>query len=533
MSTEKHNATLESKRAEKRKQQAEDSPAEKRELVIEGAKLKCPYAQGLGKLVVTSNKLLLQDQTWATKGDGNNMVNLQFDGVCNHPKWPNRKMSPPPCKQVIKLSPWENLGSFFIQEQQNLVKESTIKCDPEFNSAVASPIPNAESIVSNLIDKPSIIDAYFAKITTEPPVKKGEKPKLVIAPITTRGLSYQAAIVIDTALLNGKKIKVKIKSGKRKVLTDVDSAVAFINMEDINKVDASKPDNYATVASKDIFEITVDNVANRKDIANAGDFKNKAVLQLMLNQKAGDLSLDLAKLINADADKSAYLYIEVTCDEPNIQYNGKKGTGENANTFLNDEGKYFSLTYLEPSWIYTARLEQEAGISEADKTGQSKIRDTYHQINRQHKPKGYLGIDNAWCASFVGWCLQQNNMSAQLDPGAYSYGYINTRYRKDFKVDGKKVDKEYFGDPVWAQKINKLVLGGICVVNNSKHVTFSIAQNASKTHIFGLGGNQGDMVRVSAYSTINAKVLPIEYKIKNEDYELPIYYRSLKAESVT
>jgi Domain of unknown function (DUF4280) len=146
MSTEKHNAKLEEKRAEKKKKAQEDSPSEKREVVMHGATLKCPYAQAPGKLVVTSNELQLQDQLWATIGDGNNMVNLQFKGTCGHPKWPQRKMTPPPCMSVIKLSPWENLGTFYVQEQKNLVKESTIKCDPEFNAATATAIPDSKEI---------------------------------------------------------------------------------------------------------------------------------------------------------------------------------------------------------------------------------------------------------------------------------------------------------------------------------------------------------------------------------------------------
>jgi hypothetical protein len=146
MITEQQTAALEKKRAEKKEKEAQDSPAEKREVVMHGASLSCKYAQGLGKLFVTSNELLLQDQKWATEGDGNNMVNLQFKGTCGHPKWPQRKMSPPPCMAVIKLSPWQNLGTNFLQEQKNLVKESYIECDPEFNTAVAKSIPKVTSI---------------------------------------------------------------------------------------------------------------------------------------------------------------------------------------------------------------------------------------------------------------------------------------------------------------------------------------------------------------------------------------------------
>lgn len=150
MATQQHNARLSQKRAEREKKDSEDSPSEKREVVMHGAKLKCEYAQQLGELKVTSNELMLQDQLWATEGDGNNMVNLQFKGTCGHPKWPAQNMQPPPCMSVIKLSPWQNLGTTVVQEQKVLVKESTITCNPDFNSAVASPIPKVASVAAKL-----------------------------------------------------------------------------------------------------------------------------------------------------------------------------------------------------------------------------------------------------------------------------------------------------------------------------------------------------------------------------------------------
>lgn len=150
MATQTHNSKLEQKRAERTKKDSEDSPSEKREVVMHGAKLKCEYAQGLGDLVVTSNELQLQDKLWATQGDGNNMINLQFKGTCGHPKWPAKNMQPPPCMSVIKLSPWEKLGTTIVQDQRVLVKESCITCNPDFNSAKASPIPQVASIETKL-----------------------------------------------------------------------------------------------------------------------------------------------------------------------------------------------------------------------------------------------------------------------------------------------------------------------------------------------------------------------------------------------
>ena len=161
MTTEQHKAKLAQKREERKKKDSEDSPSEKRELVMHGAKLKCEFADGLGELKITSNEILLQDKLIATEGDGNNMINLQFKGKCNHPKWPAQNMSPPPCMSVIKLTPWQKLGTGYMQNQKVLVKESCITCDPIFNSAVAKPIPKVASIERTVEKEIQYVNGHF------------------------------------------------------------------------------------------------------------------------------------------------------------------------------------------------------------------------------------------------------------------------------------------------------------------------------------------------------------------------------------
>ncbi|RXM50572.1 MULTISPECIES: PAAR-like protein [unclassified Chryseobacterium] len=546
--TSAHDQKLSEKRAEQQKKANEDSPVEKREMVMHGAKLKCPYAQGPGDLIVTSNEINLQDQPFATIGDGNNMVNLQFKGTCGHPKWPARNMSPPPCMSVIKLSPWQNPGTTTIQEQTALVKESFINCDPEFNSAAAKPIPQAESIKSEIQnnDVPKILDAYFVKWVSEKgtPVEKEEEvynkklgkkvkvkkkvdtEKISAQKISERGLSYQVALVVETEGLTGKKIKIKVKSGKNKVLSDVNAEVSLIDLNDVEKVtDASK---YAGIKAKSEFEVAVDNLANDSTIENASQFKNKAVLKLMLNQRADDLSFNLAKLIAASPDKEASVYIEVTSDEPKIEYLGKEGSSSLKNTFLNEGGQYFKIKYFEQPWIVKAREEQELGVSEA--THCTKIVDEYHAINRQNKPKACANTDNSsWCASFVGWCLKNSGYSAQLDPGAYSYGHENTRYRAGFKknpTDKKGLAAEEFDDPVWGKLVagNLPLLGSICVLSDRHHVSMAVGKSSDGKVIYYLGGNQGNKVCVGTFGQRTSSMYPIEYTKKSEDDELPIYY---------
>ncbi|MCT2561584.1 PAAR-like protein [Chryseobacterium herbae] len=544
--TSAHDQKLSEKRAEKEKKSNEDTPVEKREVVMHGAKLNCPYAQAAGDLKVTSNEIKLQDQLWATDGDGNNMINLQFKGNCGHPKWPARNMSPPPCMSVIKLSPWQNLGTSTVQAQKVLVKESFITCDPEFNAAAAKPIPQVESIKSEIQndEAPKIIDAYFVKWSSEKgaPVEKEEEvynkklgkkvsvkkkietTKIATEKISERGLSYQVALIVETEGLTGKKVKVKIKSGKNKVLTDVDGELSLIDLKDVEKV--TNPTKYADIKAKSEFEIDVDNFANDPTIENSAQFKNKAVVKLMLNQRADDLSFNLAKLIAASPDKEASVYIEVTSDEPKIEYLGTEGSSSLKNTFLN--GNYFKIKYFEQPWIVKAREEQELGVSEA--THCKKIIDEYHAVNRQNKPTACANTDNSsWCASFVGWCLTNSGYSAQLDPGAYTYGYEKTRYRAGIKknpTDKKRLDKEEFSEPIWGKLIagNQPLLGSICVLLNGHHVSMAVGKSNDGKTIYYLGGNQGNKVCVGTFGQRTSTIYPTEYTKKTEDDELPIYY---------
>lgn len=142
-----HQEILDKKRAKERKKETNDSPNEKKEIVINGAVLKCQYASAPGKLVVTSNEIYTQNQLCATEGDRNGSINLQFQCPCGHPKWAGPK-PPPMCNAVIKLQPWQNLGTTVYQEQKTLIKGSCIFCDPIPNVPVVQPIPVVASLAN-------------------------------------------------------------------------------------------------------------------------------------------------------------------------------------------------------------------------------------------------------------------------------------------------------------------------------------------------------------------------------------------------
>jgi N-acetylmuramoyl-L-alanine amidase len=329
MITEQQTAALDKKRAEKKEKEVQDSPSEKREVVMHGASLSCKYAQGLGKLFVTSNELLLQDQKWATEGDGNNMVNLQFKGTCGHPKWPQRKMSPPPCMSVIKLSPWQNLGTNFLQEQKNLVKESYIECEPEFNTATAKPIPTVASIVRNVVVKNEgdVIDAYFARL------KDNKYERILWA-----GIEEEIYVIVKTIGLAGKSIEINILDREATIVKD----------------------KYCVLA------VLQDGADKKGEFKTSVNDKGEAIFKLQMKPSADEKAIKLWRdKISGSQNKKALLCILVDAHTSNpdfkINYSGKNPSTDNtsakagmSNYFLDMEGKWFELRRKNPVIVIDA-----------------------------------------------------------------------------------------------------------------------------------------------------------------------------------
>ena len=131
---------------------------EKDKFVCDGAKVTCPFNSALvGTLKVTSTSIKLQDKPWATVGDKNNAQNLQFKGVCNHPRWGSQK---PPCKSVINLTQWKNASQTVIGVRDALLVKSTIPCTVSNHDLKFVHSGQTATIASNV--SPEIIDYWWS-----------------------------------------------------------------------------------------------------------------------------------------------------------------------------------------------------------------------------------------------------------------------------------------------------------------------------------------------------------------------------------
>ena len=171
-------------------------------------------------------------------------------------------------------------------------------------------------------------------------------------------------------------------------------------------------------------------------------------------------------------------------------------------------------------WLRTA--EQEHGTSEAN--GASRIVGTYHAVNRSGRPTTAIGRPGAWCASFAGFCLSSNDCNAQRDAGAWSYAHQRLWQRSH----------QSWSTLTWGQTLDRPAIGAVAVYNgpDGMHVGFAVGFSSNRRNLYLIGGNQGDMVKVSPYPYLGNEgrwtfMYPSNYDVINSDYTLPIW-RHLK-----
>ena len=109
-----------------------------------------------------------------------------------------------------------------------------------------------------------------------------------------------------------------------------------------------------------------------------------------------------------------------------------------------------------------------------------------------HKRLGLGGntsmVITPWCASFVNYCLMTAGAPYEKSPSSQ----FATRSRKF-----KKIDKPVYG----ALMVMRNYLQGTDTTDGTGHVTFVYGKTADG-HIAGLGGNQGNQLKLSPYKVV-------------------------------
>ena len=164
------------------------SPEEMRKMVMDGAKLICPFHPSFGTLLVTSNQVIMQTKPWANENDNTNL-NFLFPGVCTHPQFGPYK---PPCKGVVTPLVWEDVGETIVQDKLTVLKMSKIKClisgqyitifhDGQTVTPTLTMANSADAVLGSASDfncPPAVRDALQRNVNQ---LCKGEKTKCNIA----------------------------------------------------------------------------------------------------------------------------------------------------------------------------------------------------------------------------------------------------------------------------------------------------------------------------------------------------------------
>lgn len=113
------------KKKDKRKKKKKQKKAKgDLKLVVMGAKVQCSLCTcPIGTLTVINPMVpSTQGKLTATESD-NTKLNIVFTGTCT--KSPNAAV---PCVALMQLGPWQNTGSFKMQDKAPLLQKSTVKC---------------------------------------------------------------------------------------------------------------------------------------------------------------------------------------------------------------------------------------------------------------------------------------------------------------------------------------------------------------------------------------------------------------------
>ncbi|MCB9234630.1 MAG: TIGR02594 family protein [Bacteroidia bacterium] len=145
----------------------------------------------------------------------------------------------------------------------------------------------------------------------------------------------------------------------------------------------------------------------------------------------------------------------------------------------------------KPPWLSVA--EGEIGVTEIAGSKHNPRVIEYHSTTG-----GFKDDETPWCASFVTWVLKSAGKSSTGSASALSY-----------RSYGTKLDKPAYG------AIAVFSHGG-----GKGHVGFVVGKQGDK--ILVLGGNQSNMVKVSAYDTgkVVAYVVPSDYEVPASAYTL-------------
>lgn len=178
-----------------------------------------------------------------------------------------------------------------------------------------------------------------------------------------------------------------------------------------------------------------------------------------------------------------------------------------ANTVRTGQGTGQGLVLLpvnqsEAPWMEIAFREFQQWYGK--KEGEITKEDNYHQLIGKGWMKSLEGTENAWCASFVNYCLQEKNFKKSNEP------LSALGFRRD-TTNFVKIDLPIFG--ALATIVTKKG-ANLDATNGSGHVAFVYSLEETDGYFIMLGGNQSDGI-----TAVRRKISSFRFYVPKAYYE--------------
>lgn len=238
-------------------------------------------------------------------------------------------------------------------------------------------------------------------------------------------------------------------------------------------------DSLAKIGSK--FNVEFSKIQKDNGIRNPNKIFPGQVLVIRRGKASGGLPDEKNSALTAASAKKTDSSIEQRA----IAERSKEGKGHPIAVIPLDQKRAPWMTHaLYEAKYWAGKKEEEIGKTM-----------NYHHKTGQSWFKSMEGDSNAWCASFVNYCLKMEKYQMSQN---------------------KARAKSFSSDPNFAQ-VDKPIFGAIAVFGRKGggHVAFVYGKQKASENIIVLGGNQGDMITFVARSPTKSLLgfyVPLSYK---------------------
>jgi len=178
----------------------------------------------------------------------------------------------------------------------------------------------------NINHTKKVIDAFFAE-------RKEKDKKVTFTKSKNASIGQEIFVVVKTLRLKGEEIEIRINQAKEKVLEEKNKAIKITH----NNKESS------------VVKVKVGNYLNDDKISNKDDFKDWAIVKVILSPSTEETQKKYLKAIKKTIDKKTFLSLEIYACTPNgndvvyLNENGEIDSSTTPNYYMFEKGKWLEL----------------------------------------------------------------------------------------------------------------------------------------------------------------------------------------------